>query len=78
MSTREPSQTPNVVVQNPQVRRVAQWVIGLAALVLPSLAIIEAQTTVDFSEWLPAATGVTSFLAGAFGLVVITPNIPKE
>ena len=70
--------TPNVVVQNPTVRRVAQWVIGVAALLLPTLDIIQAETALDFSTWLPAATGVSSFLAGAFGLAVVVPNIPSK
>lgn len=73
-----PTATPNVVVQNPTVRKVAQWVIGLAALLLPTLAIVQAETVLDFSTWLPAATGVTSFLAGAFGLAVVVPNIPSK
>lgn len=70
--------TPNVVVQNPQIRNVAQWVIGLAALFLPTLAIIDANTALDFSAWLPATVQVTSLLAGAFGLTVVVPNIPSE
>lgn len=70
--------TPNVVVQNPTVRKVAQWVIGVAALVVPSLAIIQSSSALDFSSWLPAAMGVTSFLAGAFGLAVVVPNIPSK
>lgn len=70
--------TPNVVVSNPTVRRVAQWVIGTAALLLPTLAIVQSETALDFSTWLPAATGVSSFLAGAFGIAVVVPNIPSQ
>lgn len=77
MAPTTPSPTPNVVVQNPAVRRVAGIVIGTALIVLPSLGLIEANTVLDFSEWLPAATAVTSFLAGIFGLAVTTPNVPK-
>lgn len=73
-----PTSTPNVVIQNPTVRRVAQWVIGLAALLLPTLDIVQSETALDFSTWLPAATGVSSFLAGAFGLAVVVPNIPSK
>lgn len=73
-----PTSTPNVVVQNPTVRKAAQWVIGLAALLLPTLAIVQAETALDFSTWLPAAMGVSSFLAGAFGLAVVVPNIPTK
>lgn len=70
--------TPNVVVHNPKVRKVAQWVIGVAALVIPSLAIVQSSSGLDFSSWLPAAMGVTSFLAGAFGIAVVVPNIPES
>lgn len=70
--------TPNVVIQSPKIRKVVQWVVGVAALALPILSIVQAETTLDFSTWLPAATGVTSFLAGAFGLAVISPNIPTQ
>lgn len=71
------SDTPNVVVNNPKIRKVAQWVIGVAALVIPSLAIVQSSSGLDFSSWLPAAMGVTSFLAGVFGIAVVVPNIPK-
>lgn len=70
--------TPNVVLENPNVRRGLNWVVGTAAIVVPALAIVDATSAADFSSWLPAATGVTSFLAGLLGLTVTVPNIPKK
>lgn len=71
--------TPNIVVQNPAVRKVANWVIGVALIVFPAAAVLEANApAVDFSAWLVPATAVTSFLAGLFGLAVTTPNVPSR
>lgn len=73
-----PTETPNVVVQNPQVRKVANIVLGTALVVFPAAAILDATSPLlDFSTWLVPATAVTSFLAGVFGLAVTTPNVPK-
>lgn len=73
-----PANTPNVVVANPKVRKVANVVLGAALVVLPAAGVLDASSPeLDFSQWLVPATAVTSFLAGVFGLAVITPNIPK-
>lgn len=69
--------TPNVVVQNPSVRKAANWVLGVALIVFPAAAVLDANSTLDFSSWLVPATAVTSFLAGVFGLAVTTPNVPR-
>lgn len=70
--------TPNVVVQNPSVRKVANVVIGVALIVFPAAAVLDSTSAeLDFSQWLVPATAVTSFLAGVFGLAVTTPNVPR-
>lgn len=72
------SLTPNVVVQNPKVRRVAGWVIGLAAIIVPTLIVIDVNAPAfDLSAWTTPAMAATSFLAGVFQLAVSTPNVPK-
>lgn len=74
-----PSSTPNVVVQNPGVRKVANVILGVALIVFPAAAVLDgASVDLDFSQWLIPATAVTSFLAGVFGLAVTTPNVPKS
>ena len=72
------SNTPNVVVQNPKVRKVASWIIGISAIAFPALSVFDGRAEwVDMSAWLDPAIATTSFLAGVFGLAVIVPNIPK-
>lgn len=74
-----PTQTPNVVVADPRVRKVANVIIGVALIVFPTAAVLDgASTSLDFSEWLIPATAVTSFLAGVFGLAVTAPNVPTK
>jgi hypothetical protein len=73
-----PSLTPNVVVGNPAVRRVANVVLGITALVLPILGIIDAGSEpINFGAWLPIVAQIDLFLLGAFNLGVINPNIPS-
>jgi hypothetical protein len=72
-----PQITPNVVVANPAVRKVANIVLGVAALVLPIAGIVDAGAeAIDWSSWLPIAAQIDLFLLGAFNLGVINPNIP--
>ena len=74
-----PSLTPNVVVANPIVRKYANIVLGIALVVFPTAAVLDASSVaIDFADWLIPATAVTSFLAGLFGLAVTTPNVPTK
>lgn len=70
--------TPNVVVADPRVRKVANIILGVALIVFPAAAVLDATSPgLDFSVWLIPATAVTSFLAGLFGVFVTVQNIPK-
>lgn len=74
----QPSLTPNVVVANPAVRRVMTVVLGVAALVLPILSLIDAGAPgISFDAWLPTAGAIEQFLIGAFAVGVIAPNVPS-
>jgi hypothetical protein len=74
-----PSETPNVVLANPVVRRTLGWVVGVAAVVVPTAAVIDqASADLDWSSWLAPATAATSFLAGLLGLIVTVPNVPRH
>lgn len=78
MTIPTPTETPNVVVANPQVRKAANIVLGVAGLVLGALVVLDAASgAVDFGEITTPALAVYGFLAGAFGLAVTTPNVPK-
>ena len=73
------SETPNVVVQNPKVRKAAGWVIGVALIVFPAAIVLDANAPeIDFSTWTTPAMAVTSFLAGLFSIGVTVPNVPKS
>lgn len=73
-----PSNTPNVVVQNPAVRRIANIVIGTLAIVVPTAVVIDlAAPEFDITQYTTPAMAGLLFLAGLFGLSVTTPNIPK-
>lgn len=81
MSMNQPhsSQTPNVVVQNPSVRKVANVILGVALIVFPAAIVLDGSTdALDFSAWTVPAMAVTSFLSGVFGLAVTTPNVPTK
>jgi hypothetical protein len=70
--------TPNVVVENPTVRRWAQLILSIVGLVLSSALVLDSQiATVDWSVWLNPAWALYGFLAATFGLAIISPNIPK-
>ncbi|TFV82049.1 hypothetical protein E4V99_14035 [Microbacterium sp. dk485] len=70
--------TPNVVVANPTVRRVAQVAIGAADVALGAALVFDGATpAVDWSTWTGPTAAVLIFLSGVFGLAVVTPNIPK-
>ena len=71
--------TPNVVVQNPKVRLVANVVLGFALVLIPAAIVLDVNApALDWSFWTTPAMAVTSFLAGVFGLSVTAPNVPRQ
>jgi len=74
-----PTETPNVVLANPAVRRVLNIVVGTAAIVLPVATIIDSRSDAfDWTAWTDPATAATSFLAGLLAVAVSAPNVPKK
>jgi len=70
--------TPNVVVQNPSVRKYAGIVLGVALIFFPAAIVLDVNAPgLDWSAWTTPGMAVTSFLAGVFGLAVTTPNVPR-
>lgn len=77
-----PSETPNTVISNPNVRRylgaslyIVAVVAGLAALffgIFPEAGGDVANRALLF------VNSAVSFLSGAFGLAVTLPNVPKN
>lgn len=71
--------TPNVVVENPTVRKYAQIVLSVVGIVLSSALVLDSQMPdVDWSSWINPSYALYGFLAATFGLAVISPNIPKH
>jgi len=74
-----PTETPNVVLANPTVRRVLNYVVGTAAIVLPVATIIDSRSDdFDWTSWTDPATAAISFLAGLLAVAVSGPNVPKK
>jgi len=73
------NETPNVVLQNPVVRKVLNYGLGIAALVLPIATLIDgALDNVDWSEPLQVASQIALFLTGALAVGVTAQNIPSR
>lgn len=74
-----PSNTPNVVVENPSVRRTANVVLGVVGLLVGTATVVDASTLAfDITAiTIPVTVGYV-YLAAIFGLAVTTPNIPKH
>lgn len=72
------SETPNVVIANPRVRRVANIVIGTAAIIVPTAVVVDlASPAFDISAYTTPAMAGLLFVAGLFGVAVTTPNVPR-
>lgn len=75
----DPDTVPNVVIENPKIRYVVNVVLGIVGLLIGALVALDvASDGIDFAVWLVPTIAVYSFLAGAFGLVVTSPNVPKR
>ncbi|HWU29819.1 MAG TPA: hypothetical protein VN041_12130 [Microbacterium sp.] len=71
--------TPNVVVQNPTVRRIAGIVLGVASLLTSAAIVIDGSSPAfDISAITTPAGALVLFLAGAFQVGVTTPNVPRS
>lgn len=74
----EHGNTPNVVIENPRIRKVLSTTLGVAAVLIGAVATVDAASP-DF-DWTaytgPAAVGI-AFLIGGFNLAVVNANIPK-
>lgn len=74
-----PNLTPNVVIENPHVRKVANLVLSVVGLILSSLMVLDGSIPgADWSSYTTPAFALYGFLAATFGLAIISPNIPKS
>jgi hypothetical protein len=79
MSHVEPTETPNVVVSNPKVRKVANIVLGTAGLVLGTAIVVDgASPAFDITAYTGPILAGYVYLASLFQFAVTVPNIPTR
>lgn len=75
-----PTETPNVVLSNPDTRRKLGGALYVIAVVvgIVSYFLAGVELPIDLDFWSSRVLGAISILSGAFGLGVTLPNIPKS
>ena len=77
--TEEPSNTPNVVVENPNVRRVANIALGVVGLLVGTAIVVDGSSPAfDISDYTNPISAGYVYLSSAFGFIVTIPNIPRK
>lgn len=72
-----PTETPNVIVQNPVVRKVVGNVLGGATLALSIATLVDgAIEQISYSDITGPAAIIVAGLFGIFQLTVTSPNVP--
>lgn len=72
-----PTETPNVVVQNPAVRKAAGIILGALGLALGTVVVVDGATPAfDLTAVTTPVTAGYLYLSSVFGLVVTVPNVP--
>jgi hypothetical protein len=70
------NEQPNVVLENPLVRKVLAYVLGIAAIVLPILGLVDgAYNEIDWTRELNLASQINLFLLGLYAVGVTAQNI---
>jgi hypothetical protein len=77
-NTNFPSRTPNIVVDNPVVRKWAGNILATATLLLSIATIVDsAIPAIDYGAVTGPAAIIIGGLLGLFQLGVTSPNVPK-
>jgi hypothetical protein len=80
MSTNDtPTQTPNVVVESPNARRVLNVIISSVALVTGTAIVVDGVSPdFDISQFtVPVSAGLL-YVASFFNIAVTLPNVPRR
>jgi hypothetical protein len=73
-----PTETPNVVVANPLVRKIAGNTLAAGSLVLAIAVLVDgAVAELDYANITGPAAVIITGLFGIFQLSVTSPNVPK-
>lgn len=79
MTNINPTETPNVVVQNPLVRKVVGNTLAVASLALAVAVLVDVNVVgLDYAFVTIPAGGIIAGLFGIFQLGVTSPNVPKQ
>jgi hypothetical protein len=74
-----PTETPNVVVQNPLVRKVVGNTLAVASVGLSIAVLVDgAISELDYGNITGPAAVIIAGLFGIFQLGVTSPNVPKQ
>lgn len=74
-----PSETPNVVINDPQVRKYATAGITIASVIVGAASVLDlASEDIDWASVTTPASALVLFLAGVFGVAVTLPNVPRK
>lgn len=78
MTTPAPTQTPNVVIEDPRVRKAAGNILAVASLVEAIAVLVDgAIAQIDYGYITGPAAIIITGLFGIFQLAVTSPNVPK-
>lgn len=79
MTNINPTETPNVVVQNPLVRKVVGNTLAVASVGLSIAVLVDgAISELDYGNITGPAAVIIAGLFGIFQLGVTSPNVPKQ
>jgi len=74
-----PTETPNVVVADPRVRKGAGIVLGVLGVLLGTAVVVDGATPAfDLTSLTTPVTAGYLYLSSLFGLAVTVPNIPSR
>jgi hypothetical protein len=71
--------TPNVIVSNPNIRRVVVAFLGALGIILGTVVVVDASAPAfDLAAYTNPIAQAYLYLSGIFGLAVTLPNIPRK
>ncbi len=77
MSTPVPTQTPNVIISNPTVRKWVGNILGAATTLLAIATVVDgAIAELDYANVTGPAAVIIAGVLGIFQLTVTSPNVP--
>ena len=78
MSNTTPTETPNVVISNPKVRKGINIALWSAGVILGTVIVVDGSTPAfELSQVTGPISAGLLYLGSAFGFAVTLPNIPR-